>query len=66
MLFTLPLLGLFLFLVNVLSSPGEWWFQWAALGLGFAWVIHLGRVMRAVILAGGLAAFGAYLAQQRA
>jgi hypothetical protein len=23
----------FLFVTNILTSPGEWWVQWAALGL---------------------------------
>ena len=26
----------FLFVVNLLSSPGEWWVVWPALGLAFA------------------------------
>jgi hypothetical protein len=39
--------------------------QWAALGLGIAWVMSLFRVIRAIILAGGLAALGAYLLKTR-
>ena len=31
------------------------------LGIGIAWVINLFRVIRAVVLLGGLAAFVAYL-----
>ena len=60
-LFIAPLLIVFLFFVNLMTSPGEWWVQWAALGLGLAWVINLFRVIRAVVLLGGLAAFVAYL-----
>ncbi len=60
-LVTGPLIVLFLFAVNVMTSPGHWWVQWPALGIGIAWVISLFRVVRAVIVAGGLAALGAYL-----
>jgi hypothetical protein len=48
-----------------MTSPGHWWVQWAALGLGIAWVISLFQVIRAVIVAGGLAALAAYLMNRR-
>jgi hypothetical protein len=60
-LFTGPLILAMLFVINLMTSPGHWWVQWAALGIGIAWVLSLFRVIRAVILAGGLAALGAYL-----
>lgn len=60
-LFTAPFILLLLFIINWLTSPGDWWVQWAALGLGIAWVIALMRVLRAVVLVGGLAALGAWL-----
>ncbi len=60
-LFMGPLILAFLFVINLMTSPGHWWVQWAALGIGIAWVISLFRVIRAVIIAGGLAALGAYL-----
>jgi hypothetical protein len=60
-LFMAPFIVAFLFVINLMTWSGEWWVQWAALGIGIAWVINLFRVIRAVILAGGLAAFGAYL-----
>ena len=50
-----------LFVINLMTSPGHWWVQWAALGIGIAWFFALFRVLRAVILAGGLAALGIYL-----
>ena len=59
-LFTAPLILAFLFVINLMTSPGHWWVQWAALGLGIAWCFSLLRVIRAVILAGGLAALGTY------
>ena len=58
-LFMGPLILAFLFVINLMTSPGHWWVQWAALGIGIAWVISLLRVIRAVIIAGGLAALGA-------
>ena len=60
-LFTAPLILLMLFVINWMTSPGHWWVQWAALGLGIAWFISLLKVIRGVILAGGLAALGTYL-----
>ena len=64
-LFMGPLILVFLFVINLMTSPGDWWVQWAALGIGIAWVICLFRVLKAVLIAGGLAAFFAYLAKQR-
>lgn len=55
-LFIGPLILAFLVLVNLMTSPGEWWVQWAALGIGIAWVICLFRVLAALVVAGGLAA----------
>ena len=56
-----PFILVMLFVINLVTSPGHWWVQWAALGIGIAWFFALLRVMRAVILAGGLAALGIYL-----
>ena len=56
-----PFILVMLFVINLVTSPGHWWVQWAALGIGIAWFFALMRVMRAVILAGGLAALGIYL-----
>jgi len=60
-LFTAPLILALLFVINLATSPGDWWVQWAALGMGIAWVVCLLRVIRAVIVVGGLAALGAWL-----
>jgi hypothetical protein len=60
-----PLILAFLFVVNLLTSPGHWWVQWPALGLGIAWVIALFRVIRTVAVAGGLAALAAVLLRRR-
>jgi hypothetical protein len=63
-LFMGPLILAFLFVINLMTSPGDWWVQWAALGIGIAWVISLFRVIRAVVLAGGLAALAALIASR--
>ena len=65
-LFMGPLILVMLFVINLMTSPGHWWVQWAALGIGIAWVSSLFRVVRAIILAGGLAALGAILLRNRA
>jgi hypothetical protein len=64
-LFVAPLILAMLFVINLMTSPGHWWVQWPALGLGIAWFISLFRVLRALVLAGGLAALGVYLFKQR-
>lgn len=60
-----PFILALLFVINLMTSPGHWWVQWAALGIGIAWVISLFRVIRALILAGGLAALGTYILRSR-
>ena len=60
-LITAPFIVLMLFVINVMTSPGEWWVQWATFGIGIAWVINLFKLIRDIVLLGGLAAFGAYL-----
>jgi len=54
-LFFAPMILAMLFVINWMTSPGDWWVQWAALGIGIAWVISLFRVIFAIIVAGGLA-----------
>lgn len=39
--------------------------QWVALGIGIAWCISLFRVMRAMLLVGGLAGLAAYMNRRR-
>jgi len=60
-LFTGPIILLFLVIINAVTSPGHWWVQWAALGIGIAWIISLLRVIRLMLVLGGLAALIAYL-----
>ena len=63
--FKAPLILLLLLVINWMTFSGEWWVKWAALGIGIAWVISLFRVIRAVVLAGGLAALAGYIASRR-
>ncbi len=60
-LFVGPLVVGLVVVINLMTSPGHWWVQWAALGIGIAWVASLLRVVRAAVLVGGLAALIAYL-----
>lgn len=64
-LFVGPLVLVLLVIINAMTSPGDWWVQWAALGIGIAWVISLVRVMFAVVAVGGIAAFIAYLSRSK-
>lgn len=64
-LFVGPLVLALLFVINWMTSPGTWWVQWAALGIGIAWVISLFRVVTAIVVAGGLAAFLTYLGKRQ-
>ena len=59
-LFVGPLVLALLVLINLMTSSGHWWVKWPALGIGIAWVISLLRVLRALIVVGGLAALLAY------
>ena len=63
-LFMGPVILAFLLVINLMTSPGDWWIQWPALGIGIAWVLSLFRVIRAIALAGGLAALAAILASR--
>jgi hypothetical protein len=59
-LVTGPIILAFLFVINWMTG-GEWWVQWPALGIGIAWVFSLLRVLRALVVVGGLAGLAAYL-----
>ena len=63
-LFVGPAILALLVVINWVTSPGEWWVQWPALGIGIAWVISLFRVLFALVVAGGIAGLIAVLRQQ--
>ena len=54
-LFVGPMVLAMLFVINWMTSPGQWWVQWPALGIGIAWVFSLMRVLSALVVAGGIA-----------
>ena len=64
-LFTGPMILLLLVIINWMTSPGDWWVQWAALGIGIAWFISLFRVLGAIVVLGGIAALVAHLKGRR-
>jgi hypothetical protein len=64
-LFIGPAIVVMLAVINLLTSPGNWWVQWAALGIGIAWFICLFRVVWTLILAGGFAALVAWFSSRR-
>jgi hypothetical protein len=59
-----PFILAFLFVINLMTSPGEWWVQWPALGLGIAWFINLFKVMRTLLVVGGLAGLAAMMGRR--
>lgn len=59
-----PLVLCLLFVINLMASPGVWWVQWPALGISIAWVVSLFRVLRAIVVVGGLAALIACLSRR--
>lgn len=63
-LFVGPMVVALCFVINMMTSPGEWWVQWVALGIGIAWFISLGRVLVALVVAGGIAGLIAMLRRQ--
>jgi hypothetical protein len=63
-LITGPILLGFLYLVNWMTGGAPWW-QWAALGIGLAWVFTLLRAIRLLFVVGGLAGLAALLAWRR-
>lgn len=60
-LFIGPLILAMLAVINLMTSPGEWWIQWPALGIGIAWMFCLLRVLKAALIVGGAAALVKHL-----
>lgn len=51
---TMPVKALFIVgvcaLINLMTSPGHWWFQWVALGMGIAAAVALARGLRTLLV----------------
>lgn len=58
-----PFILAFLFLIDWMTPGGSWW-HWAALGIGFAWVMCLFRAIRILLMVGGLAGLAAYFGRR--
>lgn len=56
-----PFILAMLWVISMMTPAGHLWFRWAVLGIGIAWVISFFRVLRSVVVVGGVAAL-AYLA----
>jgi hypothetical protein len=56
-----PMILVVLVVINAMTSPGDWWVKWAPLGIGIAWIFSLLRVIRTMVLVGGLVALLSYL-----
>lgn len=65
-LVTGPVILAVLVVINEMTTPGHWWVKWAALGIGIAWIFSLLRVLRSMVLVGGLLALIAYLRNKKA
>ena len=63
-LITGPIILGFLFFVDLMTPGGSWW-QWAALGIGLAWVLTLMRAVRMLLMVGGLAGLAALMTSRR-
>jgi len=46
--------------INLMTTPGHWWVQWVALGMGIAVLAAWARALRTLVAAGALAAIGAW------
>jgi len=64
-LVTGPVILAVLVVINLMTTPGDWWVKWAALGIGIAWTFSLVRVIRTMVLLGGLLALIAYLKNKK-
>lgn len=64
---TLPFTALFVVAlcvaINLFTSPGVWWAQWVALGMGIAVVSAWIRAARLALATGGLVALGIWLSR---
>jgi hypothetical protein len=65
---TMPFKALFVVglcaLINVMTSPGQWWFQWVALGMCIAVVVALARGIRTALVLGLIAWVGWWLTRR--
>jgi hypothetical protein len=62
---TMPFKALFVVglcaFINAMTSPGHWWFQWVALGVGIATIVALAKGLRTAFALGLVAVAGCWL-----
>ena len=46
--------------INVVTSPGHWWVQWVALGMGIAVLVAWWRALKVLVAGGALLALAAW------
>jgi hypothetical protein len=65
---TMPLKALFVVglcaAINAIASPGHWWFQWVALGMGIATVVALAKGLRSALVLGLVAVVAWFLSRR--
>ena len=47
--------------INFFTSPGHWWFQWVAFGMGIALICIWARALKTLILTVGIAGVGYFV-----
>lgn len=61
---TLPLKAVFVvglcFVINAMTTPGHWWVQWVALGMGISVVVAWWRALKVLVAGGALVALAAW------
>ena len=55
-LFVGPAVLVLLVVINAATDPHHWWVKWPALFIGIFWVISVLRVIRLLIVVGGITA----------
>lgn len=49
------------YLINAMTSPGNWWAHWVAFGMGIALIVALARALKSVLGAVIVGAIGVWL-----
>ncbi len=47
--------------INYFTSPGVWWVQWVAFGMGIGLIVVWARAIKALVAAIGIAAIGYFV-----
>jgi hypothetical protein len=47
--------------INWFTTPGHWWVQWVAFGMGIAWIVAWARAFKFLVVTVGVAAISYFL-----